>query len=109
MNVAADDFVTVVLQHPRDRAAPGCRLPNAMRNLLYAQQRFRSDGGSLLEIESAFGERVWLHLTRMIEGHGSGLGDRIECCPQRPRWPAMGIATKRASDCFDVGAILQRD
>src|SRR6516162_5070439 len=80
-----------------------------MRDLLYAKQRLRSDGGGLIEVASALSVRMALNLAGMIEGHGSNTRDAIEGGAERAGCPAARVAAQRPADGFDVGAELERE
>ena len=55
----------------RGRAATGRALPNAVRDLLDAQQRLDRDAGRLIELGAARGVRVLAGLRRMTQAHRS--------------------------------------
>ena len=61
----------------RGRAATDRALPNAVRDLLDAQQRLDRDAGRLIQVEAALGVGVPLHLTRMVKHHFSSRGPRL--------------------------------
>lgn len=70
----------------RGRAATGRALPNAVRDLLDAQQRLDRDAGRLIQVEAALGVYAPLNLCGVVEHWFTGGGGALATRGQ-PRAP----------------------
>src|SRR5262249_29754760 len=108
----------------RGRAATGCALPNAVRDLLDAQERLDRDAGRLIQVEAALGVRVPLDLAGMVEhslrATPPQLGERVLRARQAEHvaenlaleqrdWIAQAVGFDISDEFGELGAEQQRE